>query len=116
MSSDPRAGSRSQLRVAELEIEVVRKGIKNLHISVHPPHGRVRVAAPLAMSQDAVRRAVVTRLGWIKRQRAAFVAQSRSGAPDFVSGEGHLGPNRRSAPFGRPPSQVFRRQALACLM
>jgi predicted metal-dependent hydrolase len=89
MSSDPRAGSRSQLRVAELEIEVVRKAIKNLHISVHPPHGRIRAAAPLAMSQDAVRRAVVTRLGWIKRQRAAFVAQSRSGAPEFVSGESH---------------------------
>jgi hypothetical protein len=75
--------------VGELSVEVIHKAIKNLHISVHPPLGKVRVAAPLAMSEDAVRRAVVTRLGWVKRQRAAFVAQARSGAPEFVSGESH---------------------------
>lgn len=89
MSTELRAGRSHKLRVAELEVEVVRKAIKNLHISVHPPLGRVRVAAPHAMSDDAVRRAVVTRLGWIKRQRAAFANQPRSGAPEFVSGESH---------------------------
>lgn len=89
MSTEQRAGRSHKLRVAELEVEVVRKAIKNLHISVHPPLGRVRVAAPHAMSDDAVRRAVVTRLGWIKRQRSAFANQPRSGAPEFVSGESH---------------------------
>lgn len=89
MSTDPRGGRRHRVRVAEIDIDVVRKPIKNLHISVHPPVGRVRVAAPLAMSDDAVRRAVVTRLGWIKRQRSGFASQSRSAAPEFVSGESH---------------------------
>ena len=58
------------ITVSGLSVEVVRKNIKNLHLGVYPPLGRVRVAAPLAVSDDAVRLAVVGKLGWIKRQRA----------------------------------------------
>ena len=54
------------IEIAGLSVELVRKPIKNLHIGVYPPAGRVRVAAPPAISEDAVRVAVVTRLGWIK--------------------------------------------------
>ena len=52
-----------RITVGGLAVEVVRKAIKNLHLGVYPPHGRVRVAAPLAVSEDAVRLAVITRLG-----------------------------------------------------
>ena len=78
-----------QITVGGLRVDVVRKPIKNLHLGVYPPHGRVRVAAPLAVSDGAVRLAVVTRMGWIKRQRAKFDAQPRQSERAYVSGESH---------------------------
>ncbi|NQE63658.1 M48 family metallopeptidase [Caulobacter sp. RHG1] len=78
-----------KISVGGLRIDVVRKPIKNLHVGVYPPHGRVRVAAPLAVSDDAVRLAVVTRLPWIKRQRARFADQPRQSERAYVSGETH---------------------------
>lgn len=77
------------ITVSGLSVEVVRKNIKNLHLGVYPPLGRVRVAAPLAVSDDAVRLAVVGKLGWIKRQRAKFEAQPRQSQRHMVSGESH---------------------------
>lgn len=77
------------VRVGGLEVDVVRKAIKHLHVGVYPPAGRVRVAAPLAVSDDAVRLAVVNRLAWIRRQQAQFVAQPRQAAREMVSGESH---------------------------
>jgi predicted metal-dependent hydrolase len=56
---------------------VVRKDIKNLHLGVYPPHGRVRVAAPVVVSDEAVRLAVIEKLAWIKRQKAKFADQPR---------------------------------------
>lgn len=75
--------------VNDLAVDVVRKPIKNLHLGVYPPHGRVRVAAPIAMSDDAVRIAVISKLGWIKRHRARFQAQPRQSKREMVSGESH---------------------------
>src|SRR3990172_3179561 len=86
---------KSQIRVSGVPVEIVRKGIKNLHLGVYPPHGRVRVAAPLRVSDDAVRLAVVGKLGWIKRQRARFEAQPRQPAREMVSGESHYVFGRR---------------------
>jgi hypothetical protein len=80
---------KSQIRVSGVPVEIVRKRIKNLHLGVYPPHGRVRVAAPLRVSDDAVRLAVVGKLGWIKRQRARFEAQPRQSEREMVSGESH---------------------------
>jgi len=78
-----------EIRVSGLAVQVVRKDIKNLHLGVYPPNGRVRVAAPLAVSNEAVRLAVIGRLGWIKRQQAKFEAQPRQSAREMVSGESH---------------------------
>lgn len=78
-----------RITVGGLRVDVVRKAIKNLHLGVYPPHGRVRVAAPLAVSDDAVRLAVVTKMGWIKRQRAKFSAQPRQSERSYISGESH---------------------------
>lgn len=77
------------LHVSDLEIGVEWKAIKNLHIGVYPPAGRVRVAAPLCLSEDAVRLAIVTRLTWIKRQRAGFQAQPRQSERQVRGGESH---------------------------
>lgn len=78
-----------QITVSGISVQVLRKGIKNLHLGVYPPQGRVRVAAPLRLSDEAVRLAVVTKLGWIKRQRAKFEAQPRQSPRELVSGESH---------------------------
>ena len=84
-----------QITVSGVRVQVFRKGIKNLHLGVYPPHGRVRVAAPLRVSDDAVRLAVVGKLGWIKRQRARFEAQPRQSVREMVSGESHYFLGRR---------------------
>ena len=86
---------RSQIEVGGLPVQIVRKAIKNLHLGVYPPHGRVRVAAPLRVTDDAVRLAVVGKLGWIKRQRARFEAQPREFLREMVSGESHYFLGRR---------------------
>ena len=77
------------LTINGLPVSIVRKDIKNLHLGVYPPHGRVRVAVPLAVTDEAVRLAVVGKLGWIKRQRAKFKAQPRQSAREMVRGESH---------------------------
>jgi predicted metal-dependent hydrolase len=80
---------RRQISIRGLPVDVVRKSIKNLHLGVYPPHGRVRVAAPLAVTDEAVRLAVIGKLGWIKRQRARFEEQPRQSKREMVSGESH---------------------------
>src|SRR3990172_10077473 len=84
-----------QIVVNGLVVQVVRKAIKNLHLGVYPPNGRVRVAAPSAMSDDAVRLAVVGKLAWIKRQRVRFSGQPRQPDREMVSGESHYFLGRR---------------------
>ncbi len=78
-----------QINIQGIAIEVVRKGIKNLHLGVYPPHGRVRVAAPLGMSDEAIRTAIVTRLSWINKQRTQFAEQPRQSEREAVTGESH---------------------------
>lgn len=79
----------SSLQVGDLHIAVERKAIKNLHLGVYPPDGRVRVAAPLAISDAALETAVLLRLSWIRRQQAAFSRQPREPRREMVSGESH---------------------------
>ena len=76
-------------------MEVVRKEIRNLHLGVYPPHGRVRVAAPLRVDDAAVRMAVVSRLAWIRSKQAEFELQDRQSQREFVSGESHYFGGRR---------------------
>ena len=84
-----------QLTVSGIRVDVVRKDIKNLHLGVYPPHGRVRVAAPLVVSDEAVRLAVIDKLAWIKRQKAKFAEQPRQSRREMVNGESHYFLGRR---------------------
>lgn len=77
------------IEVGGIQVEVVRKAIKNLHLGVYPPLGRVRAAVPLRLDDEAVRLAVISRLGWIRRQRRAFEEQARQSEREMVSGETH---------------------------
>lgn len=78
-----------QIEIRGMPVEIVRKDIKNLHVGVYPPAGRVRVAAPRHMDDEAIRVAVVSRLGWIRRQQAGFSSQERQSHREMVTGESH---------------------------
>lgn len=83
------------LTVGGIRVTVVRKDIKNLHLGVYPPDGRVRVAAPLAVSDAAVRAAVARKLRWIGRQQTGFRNQERQSVRQMVTGESHYFLGRR---------------------
>lgn len=87
--------SRQKIDVSGIAVEVVRKGIKHLHVGVYPPQGRVRVAAPVRLADEAVRLAVVSRLGWIRRKQRAFEEQDRQSRREMVTGESHYFEGRR---------------------
>lgn len=73
------------LTVSGVKVEVVRKDIKNPHLGVYPPYGRVRVAAPLVVSDEAVRLAVIDKLGWIRRQKTKFAEQPRQSQREMAT-------------------------------
>jgi len=77
------------LTISGITVEVVRKAIKNLHLGVYPPNGRVRVAAPEAMGDEAIRLAVIGKLGWIKKRQTGFAEQERQSLREYVTGETH---------------------------
>ncbi|MDE0299004.1 MAG: SprT family zinc-dependent metalloprotease [Candidatus Poribacteria bacterium] len=84
-----------RIEVSGIPVEIVRKEIKNLHVGVYPPSGRVRVAAPLLLDDETVRLAVVSRLGWIRRKRGEFERQVRQSQREFITGESHYFEGRR---------------------
>ena len=83
------------ITVRGISVEIVRKDIKHLHLGVYPPSGRVRVASPSRLDDDAVRLTVISRLGWIRRQQAEFAQQDRQSQREFVTGESHYFWGRR---------------------
>lgn len=78
------------LAVAGIDVDVIYKAIKHIHISVYPPDGRVRVAAPYRVGDEAVRLAVVQRLPWIRREQDRLRNAPRQAERRFVSGETHF--------------------------
>lgn len=86
---------RSHIEVSGIPVEIRRKAIKNLHVGVYPPHGKVRVAAPPHLDDEAVRMAIVSRLSWIRRQQQGFARQARQSAREMVTGESHYFGGRR---------------------
>lgn len=83
------------MNISGLDVEVVRKPIKNLHLGVYPPDGRIRVAVPNKTTDDNVRLAVISKLAWIRRQQSDFAKQSRQSERTYVSGETHFVWGRR---------------------
>jgi predicted metal-dependent hydrolase len=77
------------LTVRGINVDVIYKDIKNLHIGVYPPIGRVRVAAPERLDEEQVRLAVIQRLPWIKRQRQQLEEAARQSPREMVTGESH---------------------------
>lgn len=79
----------SQIKLGEIVADVTRKDIKNVHLSVYPPRGKVRISAPLRMSLDTIRVFAITKLGWIKSQQKKLQAQERETAREYIDRESH---------------------------
>jgi len=79
--------NQSSLQVGGIEVVVLYKPVKNLHLNVLPPDGRVRVTAPQNMNDDAIRTFLATRISWIKTMQAKFKGQERQTPREYVSGE-----------------------------
>jgi predicted metal-dependent hydrolase len=79
----------TKIKLGEIEAEVRFKAIKNVHLSVHPPLGRVRIAAPTRMKLDTVRVFAISKLGWIKQQQRKLAAQERETPRDYIDRESH---------------------------
>ncbi len=77
------------MTVADLEIEVVQKAIKNIHLAVYPPAGRVRIAAPNEVSEETLKLFVLGKLPWIRKQQRRFNEQNRQTPRQYVDRESH---------------------------
>ncbi|HEX7634747.1 MAG TPA: SprT family zinc-dependent metalloprotease [Noviherbaspirillum sp.] len=77
------------IQLGDIEIAVSRKAVKNVHLSVHPPAGRVTLVAPAATRLEVVRAYAISKLGWIRDQQAKLRAQARETPRQFVERESH---------------------------
>jgi predicted metal-dependent hydrolase len=84
-----------EFTIGGIRVEVVKKAIKNLHLTVHPPQGRVHIVAPERMQLDTIRLYAISKLPWLRRQIAELQAQARESSREYVNRESHLVWGRR---------------------
>lgn len=77
------------VRIGDIDVELNRRAIKNTHLSVLPPNGKVRLSIPKDTSEQKIRLAIVNKLAWIKKQQADFAGQERQSIREMVNGECH---------------------------
>jgi len=80
---------RTTLELGGITLDVVRKDIKNVHLSVHPPTGRVRISAPTRMNLETIRLFAISKLGWIKQQQKKLREQERESPREYLDRESH---------------------------
>ena len=85
----------SEMLVGNLQVSVLKKAVKNLHLNVLPPNGKVRVSVPPSMNDDAVRVFIASKIPWIKRQIEKFKNQARENKREFKNGESHYFQGKR---------------------
>jgi predicted metal-dependent hydrolase len=78
-----------ELVLGDIKIKVEFKEIKNVHLSVYPPQGRVRIAAPSHMSLDTIRIYAISKLGWIKKQQTKLQNADRESPREYIAKESH---------------------------
>jgi predicted metal-dependent hydrolase len=77
------------LELGEIAVEVVKKDIKNIHLSVYPPKGRVRISAPMRMNLDTIRVFAISKLGWIRQRQRKLRGQLRESPREYIDRESH---------------------------
>jgi hypothetical protein len=98
------------MQVAQLEVHVTRKPIKHLHLRLVPPTGVVQVSAPIHLSDERIRAAVLARLDWIKEKQTAFAQRPQASVREYITGETHyyLGsPYRLQVVSGKAKQQIM---------
>jgi len=81
--------------VGSIKIDLIRKDIKNMHLAVYPPHGRVRLSAPLKTDTEMLRLFAISKLGWLKKNIKSFQEQPRETVRNYISGESHFFQGKR---------------------
>ena len=76
-----------QIELGDIVIDVEQKDIKNIHLSVYPPNGKVRISAPERMDLDTIRVFAIAKLKWIKKQREVFKRQERETSREYLPRE-----------------------------
>lgn len=84
-----------QIQLSNLHIDVIQKNIKNIHLSVYPPIGRVRISAPLRMDLETIRVFAISKLSWIKKQQQKLLSQERETPREYLTQESHYCLGRR---------------------
>jgi predicted metal-dependent hydrolase len=85
----------TRFNLGEIPVDVVLKDIKNIHLSVYPPSGTVRISAPSRMSLDTIRVFAISKLGWIKQQQSKLRGQERESPREYLDRESHYVWGRR---------------------
>ncbi|MEX2368978.1 MAG: YgjP-like metallopeptidase domain-containing protein, partial [Candidatus Paceibacterota bacterium] len=83
------------IEVSDIRVDVVKKDIKNLHLAVYPPTGRVRLSSPKSMKTESLRLFVISKLGWIKKHIRDMHTQIREPEREYIQGESHYVQGRR---------------------
>ena len=78
-----------QLEIGHITVEIVKKDIKNIHLAVYPPHGRVRLAVPENVNDETLRLFTISKLPWIKKQQRRFAGQERQPKRKYIQRESH---------------------------
>lgn len=106
----------TQIELGGIVLDVVKKDIKNIHLSVYPPTGRVRLAAPARMKLDTIRLFAISKLGWIRQQQKKLREQERESPREYIDRESHLVWGRRVllklVEADAPPSVQLRHSSL----
>lgn len=85
----------TQIELGGIVLDVVKKDIQNVHLSVYPPSGKVRISAPLRMNTDTIRVFAISKLGWIRQQQQKLQAQERETPREYLDRESHYVWGRR---------------------
>ena len=105
-----------QVQIGSIAIDVIRKDIKNIHLSVYPPEGRVKISAPNRMELDTIRVYALSKLSWIKKQQAKFSSQEREAPREYIDRESHYYRGKRYLlrvlETKAPPKVVLRHDTL----
>jgi predicted metal-dependent hydrolase len=83
------------LSISTFTIDIVRKDIKNMHLAVYPPNGRIRLSAPEKTDSEMMRLFAISKISWIKKNIKKFTAQPRETPREFISGESHYFQGKR---------------------
>jgi len=78
-----------QIELGNITVDMEQKDIKNIHLSVYPPNGRVKISAPSRMELDTIRVYAISKLKWIKKKQEQFRNQDRETPREYLTKESH---------------------------